>query len=131
MEQEILLSLRVLISLLVVGGCVQMGGCLEDDHKVLQKGPDSHFSPKSFHQRMMHSNDLLDADGESETLSTSFATRPTEYPVDFGGPESYTQMSFFQAIVLAKQEAKCIGSFVSALLDTRLWQIFYERVCMS
>ncbi|CAL8089018.1 unnamed protein product [Orchesella dallaii] len=45
------------------------------------------------------------------------SSEPTEYPLDFRGPKSIKLMSFGEAVILAREEAKCFDTYGSQKTD--------------
>lgn len=115
MEPPSLLSLIrvVAITLLIVIGSAQMGICLQDEGNMF---PESQLIQQ---QHMTLSNGHFgDTSGsrnnnEEETDDIVSSSVPTDNPLDFSRAENRLNMSFGQAVVLAKEETHCLEEFVS------------------
>lgn len=90
----------------------------------LKDGDDLFQDPQNSHQHMTLKNDqnsrmngadnrgISSGNNEEETDDIA-SSGPTDNPLDFSRAGSKVNMSFGQAVVLAREEAKCLLEFVS------------------
>lgn len=116
LRRVIPLFVRVAITFLVIGG-TQMGASLKDGGGLFQESQQSH-------QHLTLNNDqnsrlnggqnrgASSRNNEEETDDIA-PSGPTDNPLDFSRAENKLNMSFGQAVVLAREEAKCLLEFVS------------------